>query len=101
MFLGKKDHLSNQVPLAGDRLVVLTEVSAKAIEKGRCLTLIEVGHRRQQGAWRGTMPRVEPVSEDARRRSAAAPPGAGARQPRKFRSPLPRWTCRICRVLCP
>ena len=44
--LGPKYDLGNEIALAGDRLVVLPEVTAESIEKGCSLGLIEMGHQR-------------------------------------------------------
>ena len=43
---GQEHDLGYQVSLAGNRLVVLAKVTAKALEKGRSFGLIEVCHRR-------------------------------------------------------
>jgi hypothetical protein len=44
MFLGAEEDLGNDVALAGYRLVVLPEVTAKLVEESRALCLIETGH---------------------------------------------------------
>ena len=42
---GEEDDLGYQVALAGDRLMVFPEVTAKALGMGRGFRLIEAGHR--------------------------------------------------------
>jgi hypothetical protein len=49
MTFAKKDDLCDEVTLAGDRLVMLAEMTAEPIEMGRCLTPIEASH--QRGRW--------------------------------------------------
>jgi hypothetical protein len=44
MVLGEKDDLGYEIPLAGDRLVVLAEMAAEAVGVGGCLCLIQSGH---------------------------------------------------------
>ncbi|HET6795752.1 MAG TPA: hypothetical protein VFH40_01220 [Gemmatimonadales bacterium] len=44
MFLRAEDDLGNDVALAGYRLVVLPEMTAKLVKKSRALCLIEAGH---------------------------------------------------------
>ena len=45
MVVGEKDDLGHEIALAGDRLVMLPKVTAKALEKGGGFRLIETGHR--------------------------------------------------------
>lgn len=42
----QEDDLGYQVSLAGDRLMMLSEMSAKAVEKSRSLNLVQACHRR-------------------------------------------------------
>jgi hypothetical protein len=47
MILRKEHDLCNEVPLASDGLMVLSEMSAKSLEKGRSFGLIQARHRRE------------------------------------------------------
>jgi hypothetical protein len=44
MILRQEYDLSDEIPLPGDGLMVLSEMSAKALEKGRALSLIQARH---------------------------------------------------------
>ena len=46
MVVGEEHDLGDEVALAGDRLAMLAEVAAEAVEEGRALAASEAGHRR-------------------------------------------------------
>jgi hypothetical protein len=46
MVVSEKDDSGDEIALPGDGLVMLAEVTAETIEMGRCLSPIEVSHRR-------------------------------------------------------
>jgi hypothetical protein len=74
--LREQHDLRYQIPLSGDRLTVLAEVSPEAFEKSGCFGLIQVGHTNRRdlaGAKRTRSPEAPP-SEGARRHSAVRPP---------------------------
>ena len=65
-----KDHLRDQIPLAGDRLMVLPKVTAEPFEKGGAVRLIETSHGEQPGSGTGWRTRTLELPElaDVRRR---------------------------------
>jgi hypothetical protein len=42
--LGKKDDLSNEIPLTGERLMMFPEIAMEALEKSRSLSLVQSCH---------------------------------------------------------
>jgi len=44
--LGQEDDLSDEIALAGERLMMLSEMSAEALEKSRPFSLVQACHRR-------------------------------------------------------
>jgi hypothetical protein len=45
MIVGKKDYLRDEIALAGNRLMMLAEMTAKSLEKGSSFSLIQARHR--------------------------------------------------------
>jgi len=62
MIVGMKDDLRHQIPLAGDRLMVLPKVTAKPFEKDRSVRPIQTSHgeQRRERRWRRTRTREQP-----------------------------------------
>src|SRR6185503_595525 len=93
MIVRMEDDLSHQVPLAGDRLVVLPKVTTEPFAKGRSVCLIQTSHgeQRRERSWRRTRTRELPRSAGVRRPAGLEPPGALEPMPRAVRCRPRGW----------
>jgi hypothetical protein len=93
MIVGMKDHLRDQIPLAGDRLVVLPKMTAEPFEKGGSVRVIETSHGAQgrERHWRRTRIPELPGLADVRRPAGLEPPAELGLKPPGARYRLRVW----------